>query len=56
MGRIRSFRLGKISFQNIFLNDQLNNFKKGRELFKKWGYKRCEDIVWVKTNKDKSKE
>lgn len=22
----------------------------GRELFKKWGFKRCEDIVWVKTN------
>ena len=20
---------------------------------KKWGYKRCEDIVWVKTNKKK---
>lgn len=25
----------------------------GRELFKIWGYKRCEDIVWVKTNKNK---
>lgn len=24
----------------------------GRELFKRWGYKRCEDIVWAKTNKD----
>jgi N6-adenosine-specific RNA methylase IME4 len=23
----------------------------GRELFKKWGYKRCEDVVWIKTNK-----
>lgn len=27
----------------------------GRELFKKWGYKRCEDVVWIKTNK-KSKD
>jgi mRNA (2'-O-methyladenosine-N6-)-methyltransferase len=25
----------------------------GRELFRRWGYKRCEDIVWVKTNKNK---
>lgn len=23
----------------------------GRSLFKKWGFKRCEDIVWIKTNK-----
>lgn len=23
----------------------------GRNLFKKWGFKRCEDIVWLKTNK-----
>ena len=23
----------------------------GRELFRKWGYKRCEDIIWIKTNK-----
>jgi len=22
-----------------------------RTLFNKWGYKRCEDIVWVKSNK-----
>jgi mRNA (2'-O-methyladenosine-N6-)-methyltransferase len=24
----------------------------GRALFRKWGFKRCEDIVWVKTNKE----
>jgi len=24
----------------------------GRELFKRWGFKRCEDIVWAKTNKE----
>ena len=27
------------------------NLEVGRELFRLWGYKRCEDIVWVKTNK-----
>jgi len=24
----------------------------GRLLLKKWGYRRCEDICWIKTNKD----
>jgi len=24
----------------------------GRALFRKWGFKRCEDIVWLKTNKN----
>ena len=27
----------------------------GRELFKKWGFKRCEDVVWIKTNKNRDK-
>jgi len=25
----------------------------GRALFKQWGFKRCEDIVWAKTNRSK---
>ncbi|KAG9028138.1 hypothetical protein FRB95_006822 [Tulasnella sp. JGI-2019a] len=25
--------------------------EKGREVLAKWGYRRCEDIVWIKTNK-----
>ncbi|EJD52159.1 MT-A70-domain-containing protein [Auricularia subglabra TFB-10046 SS5] len=25
--------------------------ERGREVLAKWGYRRCEDIVWVKTNK-----
>lgn len=25
--------------------------EKGRELLNLWGYRRCEDIVWLKTNK-----
>lgn len=40
----------------LFLWVGSDHLDQGRELFKKWGYKRCEDIVWVKTNKDKSKE
>jgi mRNA (2'-O-methyladenosine-N6-)-methyltransferase len=30
--------------------------EKGRECFAKWGYRRAEDIVWVKTNKKRRKE
>lgn len=29
--------------------------EKGRECFAKWGFRRAEDIVWVKTNKRRSK-
>ncbi|KAF8642947.1 hypothetical protein AX16_009334 [Volvariella volvacea WC 439] len=25
--------------------------ERGREILAKWGYRRCEDVVWVKTNK-----
>ena len=25
--------------------------ERGREVMAKWGFRRCEDIVWVKTNK-----
>jgi len=25
--------------------------EKGREVLAKWGYRRCEDVVWIKTNK-----
>lgn len=28
--------------------------EKGRECFAKWGFRRAEDIVWVKTNKSKN--
>lgn len=24
--------------------------ERGREVLAKWGYRRCEDVVWVKTN------
>ncbi|KAL5498267.1 KAR4 [Sanghuangporus vaninii] len=29
--------------------------ERGREILGKWGYRRCEDICWVKTNKDNNK-
>lgn len=29
----------------------VSGLDKGRELLAKWGYRRCEDIVWLKTNK-----
>ena len=35
----------------IFLWVGSENLERGRELLKKWGYKRCEDIVWIKQNK-----
>lgn len=28
-----------------------DGLEKGRETLAKWGYRRCEDVVWVKTNK-----
>ena len=39
------------SFMFLWVGSE--NLEKGRELFRKWGYKRCEDIVWIKTNKQK---
>lgn len=35
----------------MFLWVGTENLERGRELFRKWGYKRCEDIVWIKSNK-----
>ncbi|KAG5650969.1 hypothetical protein H0H81_010358 [Sphagnurus paluster] len=29
--------------------------ERGREVLAKWGYRRCEDVVWVKTNKTTNK-
>ncbi|TFK29063.1 MT-A70-domain-containing protein [Coprinopsis marcescibilis] len=29
--------------------------ERGREILAKWGYRRCEDVVWVKTNKTSNK-
>lgn len=29
--------------------------ERGREVLAKWGYRRCEDVVWVKTNKNSNR-
>ena len=29
--------------------------ERGREVLGRWGYRRCEDVVWVKTNKESCK-
>jgi N6-adenosine-specific RNA methylase IME4 len=28
----------------------------GRHCLRKWGFRRCEDICWIKTNKDSSRK
>ena len=28
----------------------------GRHCFRKWGFRRCEDICWIKTNKDPARK
>jgi len=35
----------------LFLWVGAENLELGRDLFRRWNFKRCEDIVWVKTNK-----
>ncbi|KAK7035359.1 regulatory protein [Paramarasmius palmivorus] len=32
-----------------------DGLERGREVLAKWGYRRCEDVVWVKTNKCSNK-
>lgn len=32
-----------------------DGLERGREILGKWGYRRCEDIVWIKTNKGSNK-
>ena len=31
------------------------DLERGREVLAKWGYRRCEDVVWVQTNKTSNK-
>jgi mRNA (2'-O-methyladenosine-N6-)-methyltransferase len=38
------------SFIFIWSGDS-EGLDRGRQLLLKWGYRRCEDIVWIKTNK-----
>lgn len=36
---------------NVFRCGSEEGLEAGRHCFHKWGYRRCEDIVWIKTNK-----
>lgn len=53
---VRKLDLGaiaeKISFVFMWCGSG-EGLQKGRECFLKWGFKRCEDIVWVKSNRRK---
>lgn len=56
---IKSIDIGSVTSQRAFIflwcgsGDGLD---KGRECLKKWGFRRCEDIVWIKTNKKSMKQ
>jgi mRNA (2'-O-methyladenosine-N6-)-methyltransferase len=39
-------------FLFLWTGDGGEGLEVGRRLFKKWGFRRSEDIVWVKTNKE----
>lgn len=32
-----------------------DGLERGREVLGKWGYRRCEDVVWVKTNRNSNR-
>ena len=45
------------SFIFLWVGSGANNgLERGREVLAQWGYRRCEDIVWVRTNADASEE
>ncbi|CAF1024315.1 unnamed protein product [Brachionus calyciflorus] len=51
---IKSIDIASITSQRAFIFLWCGSgvgLDKGRECLKKWGFRRCEDIVWIKTNK-----
>jgi len=32
-----------------------DGLERGREVLAKWGYRRCEDVCWVKTNRESNR-
>lgn len=50
---IRNLRLDRITSSPsfIFLWAGSQHLDQARMLFKSWGFKRCEDVVWLKSNK-----
>jgi mRNA (2'-O-methyladenosine-N6-)-methyltransferase len=51
---IRALRVDQIaespSFVFLWCGTGCDGLEKGRALLKKWGFRRCEDICWLKTN------
>ena len=46
--------MGSVASQRSFLFlwcGSADGLDKGRECLKKWGFRRCEDICWVKMNR-----
>lgn len=51
---IKAIDVGSISASRSFIFlwcGSADGLDKGRECLKKWGFRRCEDICWIKTNK-----
>ena len=51
---IKALDIASITSSRAFLFlwcGSADGLDKGRECLKKWGFRRCEDICWIKTNK-----
>lgn len=50
----RSFRARSASLKLLLfrLLGFIPGLQEGRNMLYKWGYRRCEDIVWLRTNKN----
>lgn len=52
--QIKAIDVGSVAAQRSFIFlwcGSAEGLDKGRECLKKWGFRRCEDICWIKTNK-----
>lgn len=52
--KIKAIDVGSVAAQRSFIFlwcGSAEGLDKGRECLKKWGFRRCEDICWIKTNK-----
>jgi len=54
MDELRQLRVGEIAYTQsfCFLWCGESHLEQGRELLKRWGFRRVEDICWVKTNRN----
>lgn len=53
--QIKAIDVGSVAAQRSFIFlwcGSAEGLDKGRECLKKWGFRRCEDICWIKTNKN----